>query len=161
MDYLFGIVVSTSDCHPRGPGFDSQLHHHQCSAQGQVLHCKLRHQGCNSAQRQVFRCKLRNLGCSFTRDEQVRQLPVAFRTIPSYTLEIFLEAQVLERDPPSLVRTIGQLLGMKSSEIRLRKLKLRLRDNALLTTRPPVLPFGSSRFSRFWLFGAVAPWILI
>ena len=23
---LFGIVVSTSDCHPRGPGFDSRLH---------------------------------------------------------------------------------------------------------------------------------------
>ena len=44
-------------------------HHHQCSAQGQVLHCKLRHQVWNSAQRQVFYCKLRNLGCSFTRDE--------------------------------------------------------------------------------------------
>ena len=38
-------------------------HHHQCSAQGQVLHCKLRHQGSNSAQRQVLHCKLRNLGC--------------------------------------------------------------------------------------------------
>ena len=25
-DHLFGIVVSTSDCHPRGPGFDSQLY---------------------------------------------------------------------------------------------------------------------------------------
>ena len=48
--------------------------------QGQVLHCKLRHQGCNSAQRQIFNCKLRNLGCNFTRDEQVLQLPVAFRT---------------------------------------------------------------------------------
>ena len=45
------------------------VHQHQCSAQGQVLHCKLRHQGCNSAQRQVFHCKLRNLDCSFTRDE--------------------------------------------------------------------------------------------
>ena len=43
--------------------------HHQCSAQGQILHCKLRHQGCNSTQRQVFNCKLRNLGCNFTRDE--------------------------------------------------------------------------------------------
>ena len=41
------------------------LYHHQCSAQGQGLHCKLRHQGCNSAQRHVFHCKLRNLGCSF------------------------------------------------------------------------------------------------
>ena len=40
-----------------------------CSAQRQVLHCKLKHQGCNSAQRQVLHCKLRNLGCSFTRDE--------------------------------------------------------------------------------------------
>ena len=44
-------------------------HHHQCSVQGQVLYCKLRHQGCKSAQRQVFHCKLRNLGCSFTSDE--------------------------------------------------------------------------------------------
>ena len=25
-DHLFGIVVNTSDCHPRGPGFDSQLY---------------------------------------------------------------------------------------------------------------------------------------
>ena len=25
-DHLFGMVVSTSDCHPRGPGFDSWLH---------------------------------------------------------------------------------------------------------------------------------------
>ena len=23
-DHLFGIVVSTSDCHPKGPGFDSR-----------------------------------------------------------------------------------------------------------------------------------------
>ena len=27
----------------------------------------------------------------------------------------------------------------------------------MLTTRPPVLPFGSNHFSRSWLFGAVAP----
>ena len=44
-------------------------HHHQYSAQEQVLYCKLRHQGCNYAQRQVFHCKLRNVSCSFTRDE--------------------------------------------------------------------------------------------
>ena len=25
-DHLFGIVVSTSYCHPRGPGFDSRLY---------------------------------------------------------------------------------------------------------------------------------------
>ena len=57
-----------------------------CSAQGQVLRCKLRHEGCNSAQRQVFHCKLRNLGCCFTRNEQVRQLPISFRT-PSLASE--------------------------------------------------------------------------
>ena len=76
-------------------------------------------------------------------------------SIPGYTLEIFLAVQGLERGPPSLVRTIGQLLDMKSSEIRLRKLKLRLRDSTL----PPVLPYGSNHFSRSWLFGAVAPQI--
>ena len=26
IDHLFGIVVSTSDYHPRGPGFDSWLY---------------------------------------------------------------------------------------------------------------------------------------
>ena len=25
-DTVFGIVVSASDCHPRGPGFDSRLY---------------------------------------------------------------------------------------------------------------------------------------
>ena len=48
---------------------------------------------------------------------------------------------------------------MRSSEIRLRK--LRLRDNALLTTKSPVLPSGSNHFSRSWLFGAVAPRIYL
>ena len=33
---------------------------YQCSAQGQVFHCKRRNQGCNCRQRQVFHCKLRN-----------------------------------------------------------------------------------------------------
>ena len=56
-------------------------------------------------------------------------------SIPGYILEIFLEVQGLDRDPPSLVRPIGQLLDKRSSEIRLRKLKLRLGDSALLTTR--------------------------
>ena len=36
----------------------------ECSAQGQVFHYKLRHQGWSSAQRQVFLRKLRNQGCS-------------------------------------------------------------------------------------------------
>ena len=49
-------------------------------------------------------------------------------SIPSITLGIFLEVQGLERGPPSLVRKIGQLLDVRSSETRLRKLKLRLRD---------------------------------
>ena len=40
----------------------------ECSAQEQVFHCKLRHQGRSSAQRQVFHRKLRNQDCSFTRD---------------------------------------------------------------------------------------------
>ena len=111
IDHLFGIVVSTSDYHPRGPGFDSRLYPRnlsgstvyglergppslvrpigqllddkqqkplkkaersllsECSAQGQVFHCKLSHQGCSSAQRQVFHCKLWNQGCSNTTDD--------------------------------------------------------------------------------------------
>ena len=80
-------------------------------------------------------------------------------SIPGYTLEIFLEVQGLEWGPPSLVRTIGQLLDMRSSEIRLRKLKLRLRDKCFANHKAPVLPFGSNRFSRSWFFGAVAPQI--
>ena len=56
--------------------------------------------------------------------------PRAPGSIPGYTIEIFLEVWILERGSPSLVRTIGQLLDI-SSEIRLRKLKLRLRDKRL------------------------------
>ena len=100
-DRLFCVAVSTSDCHPRGPGFDSRL----------------------------------------------------------YPRHFFLDVQGLERGSPSLVRAIGQLLDMRRSEIWLRKLKLMLRDNALLTTKSPVLPSGSNHFSRSWLFGAVPPWI--
>ena len=63
-------------------------YHHQCSAQGQVFHCKLRHQSSNSAQSQVFHCKLRNLGCSFTRDEIGA---VASRCFPHPTLSLASE----------------------------------------------------------------------
>ena len=41
----------------------------ECSAQGQVLHCKRRTQGLQFYRRQVFYHKLRNQGCSFTTDE--------------------------------------------------------------------------------------------
>ena len=47
-----------------------------CSAQGQVFHCKLRHQGCTSAQRQVLNRKFRNQGCSFTGMKTVATIPV-------------------------------------------------------------------------------------
>ena len=39
-------------------------HHDQCSAQGQVLHCKLRLKLCPKTG-----LPLQNLGCSFTKDE--------------------------------------------------------------------------------------------
>ena len=39
----------------------------ECSAQGQVFHCKLGDQGCRAAQRQVFHCKFRNQGWGMTR----------------------------------------------------------------------------------------------
>ena len=35
------------------------FHHHECSAQEQIFHCKLGNQGCSSAQRQVCHRKLR------------------------------------------------------------------------------------------------------
>ena len=38
--------------------------------------------------------------------------------------------------------------------MQLRKLKLKLRDNNLLTTRSPALPSGINRFSSSWLSGA-------
>ena len=78
MDHLFGIVVSTSDCHPRGPGFDSRLYPRNFSG---------------------------SIG-SGTGSTQPRE--------------------------DDWVAT-----WMRSSKIQLRKLKLRLRDNALLTTRSP------------------------
>ena len=40
----------------------------ECSAQGQVFHCKRRNLGVQFCRMQVFHRKLRNQGCSFTRD---------------------------------------------------------------------------------------------
>ena len=57
--------------------------------------------------------------------------------IPGYTLGIFLELQGLERGPPSLARTTGQVLDMRGNEIRLRKLKLRLRDKCFVNHKAP------------------------
>ena len=50
-------------------------------------------------------------------------------------------------------------LLVRSSEIWLRKLKLRQKENVLLTTRPFALPCASNHFSRSWLFGSVESWI--
>ena len=60
-------------------------------------------------------------------------------SIPGYTLEIFLEVglQGLELSPPSLVRTFRQLLDVRSSEIRLRKLKIRLTDMRFANYKAP------------------------
>ena len=50
---------------------------------------------------------------------------------------------------------------MRRNEIRLRKLKLRLRDKRFVKHKAPVLPSGSKYFNRSWLFGVVAPWIFV
>ena len=50
---------------------------------------------------------------------------------------------------------------MRIGEVRLRKLKLRLRDTRFANHKTPLLPFGSNRFIRSWLFGAVAPRIYL
>ena len=97
-DRLFGIVVSTSDCHPIGPGFDSRLYPRNFSG---------------------------SIG-SGTGSTQLRE----DNWVP---------------------------IWLRSSEIRLRKLKLRLRDKRFANHKAPLLSSGSNHFSRSWLFGAVAP----
>ena len=93
---LLGIVVSTSDCQPRGPGFD--------------------------------------LG---------------------YTLKLFLERNRTGCTQPREGNRVVN--SLTSSEILFRKRKLKFRDDALLTTRPPALAFGSNSFSRCSFFGSVVP----
>ena len=50
---------------------------------------------------------------------------------------------------------------MRSSDIRLIKLKLRLRDNCLLSTRSPEPPSCRNSCSRSWIFGDAASRIVI
>ena len=40
----------------------------ECSAEGQVLHCRRRNLGLQFCRRQDFHCKFKNQGCSFIRD---------------------------------------------------------------------------------------------
>ena len=49
----------------------------ECSAQGQVLHCKRRNLGCSSAERRYF---TGNSGTKVAVFPGIEQLPVAFRT---------------------------------------------------------------------------------
>ena len=100
---MFGIVVSTSDYHPRGPGFKSRL------------------------------CP-RNFSGSVGSGTWSTQ--------------------------PCEANWVSTVFDMRSSGIRLRKLKLRLWDSALLTTRSPVLRSGSNPFSRPCPFGAVSTQII-
>ena len=93
-------MVSTCDCYPRGPGFDSRLYSRNYS--GSIG------SGTGSTQ------------------------PHEDNWVAS---------------------------DMRSSKIRLRKLKLWLRDNILLTTRLPALPSGYNRVSRSLSLVAVAPGI--
>ena len=95
IDRLFGIVVTTSDCHPKDPRFDSRLY-------------------------------LRNVSGSVGSETGSTQ-PHGDNSVPTW---------------------------LRSSEVRLRKLTIRLRDNCLLTRRSHILSSGSNRFSRSWLFGA-------
>ena len=90
---LFVIVVSMSNCHPRCPGFDSQLYPRNFSG---------------------------SIG-SGTGSTQPRE--------------------------DNWVTN-----SLRSSEIRFRKLKLKLRDDSLLTTRPPAMQSGSNCFSRSSFF---------
>ena len=67
--------------------------------------------------------------------------------IPSYTLQFFLEVWVWNGVYPASWCRLGSYC-LRSSKTLIRKLKLRLRDKVLLTTRPPALPAGSNCFSR-------------
>ena len=57
-------IHTHTQTHRLSSSYHHHHHHHQCSAHGQVFHCKLRLHGCSSAQRLVFHCKLRHHGCS-------------------------------------------------------------------------------------------------
>ena len=66
---------------------------HQCSAQGHILHCKLRHQGFNFARRQVFHCKLRNLGSVLLGMNKCGGFPLL--SAPPLSLSLFKSEQTL------------------------------------------------------------------
>ena len=69
----------------------------ECSAQGQVFHCKLRHQGCSSAQRQVFHCKLRIQGCSFLGINRCCSFPLP--SAPHFLFSIWTDLKWWEKIP--------------------------------------------------------------
>ena len=94
-------------------------------------------------------------------------IPEVLGPISSCTLEIFLEISDLELGLLTLMRTIVQQLDMRSSEIRLRKLKLRLRVKHFANHKAPMscclaatasVSFGSLelQYHGFNLVGQVA-----
>ena len=72
----------------------------ECSSQGQVFHCKLRHQGCSSAQKQVFHRKHSNQDCNLL-GMYCCAAAVASRCFPHPTLSLASEQTLknLKRTP--------------------------------------------------------------
>ena len=68
-----------------------------CSDQGQVFHCKLRHQGCGSAQRQVFHRKLRNQVAVLPRMNRCGSFPLL--SAPYYLFSIWTNLKWSENIP--------------------------------------------------------------
>ena len=80
----------------------------ECSAQGQVLHCKCRNLGCSSAEDRSSTANSGTKAAVSQGIELMRQHPVAFRTLLSFSL-------VTEQTLKGLKRSQGHKRGGEES----------------------------------------------
>ena len=80
-------------------------------------------------------------------------IPEVLSSIPGYALKFSWNVgSGAGSTQPREDNWVPPCLAMRGNEIRLKKLKLRVRNNDLLTTRAPALPSCSNRFSWHWVF---------
>ena len=82
----------------------------ECSAQGQIFLCKLKHQGWSSAQRQVFHCKLSNQVAVLLGMNRCGSFPLL--STPHSLLSILTDLKRSEKIPGAPARRWGEWIWL-------------------------------------------------
>ena len=130
------------------------------SAQGQVLHCKLRNQGRNSAQRQVFHRKLRNQGSFYQGLNRCGSFPML--SAPHSLVSIWTDLKIPENIPGAPTWSWGEWIWLTGPSGLYRNLPQGLNIKFIRIfdqIRDPEIQIICTRMNMVWMiyYGHIIP----